>query len=91
MFGVADISPISSDLAYAMVRIRGEFSETASRVLLRVYHRNKGNYYLSLSLSQKGNVLDRFLLKLLLYVIKFFIVHLLKEYGSGVFATNSAA
>jgi hypothetical protein len=46
MFGVADISPTSSDPAYTMVRIRGEFSETASTAPL--YLRNEGNDYLSL-------------------------------------------
>jgi hypothetical protein len=46
MFGVAEISPTSSDLAYTIVRIRGEFSETASTAPL--YHRNEGNEYLYL-------------------------------------------
>jgi hypothetical protein len=46
MFGVVDISPTSSDLANAMARICGEFSETASTAPL--YYRNIGNDYLSL-------------------------------------------
>jgi hypothetical protein len=45
MFGEADISPTSFDLAYAIVTLRSEFSETATTAPL--YDGNKGNDYLS--------------------------------------------
>jgi hypothetical protein len=39
MFGDADISPTSSDVAYAMVRIRGKFSDTAT--IAPLHHRKE--------------------------------------------------
>ena len=68
MFGVADISPTSSDLAYTIVRIRGEFSETAS--IAPLYHGKEGYDYLSLF---KKKCSESFLYKIITLRYKNFV------------------